>query len=693
MHAKQLIVFFPLLFALSSFAQPTCGFDDAQNAVLRRDSSYKKKADEIEKTIQACIAKHKAARSADNAVVYNIPVVVHVMHTGGEIGTVYNPTDERIQNAIAYLNQVYSGTYPGTEGAGDMQLRFALATKDPACNPTSGIERIDASGLSGYIANGVSNDYGAGSAPGVNELSLKDLSRWNPYQYYNIWVVNKINGRDGTSGSYISGFAFYPFQPAAYDGMVLLATHCLAGDKALPHEMGHAFGLRHVFQGSIGPTACPANNDCTVDGDRVCDTDPISYNTVAGGWDETCRSGINPCTNAPYNINTEHNYMNYTACHTLFTEGQKERVLAIAATVRKSLAGTLAFDSGSPSVSFTPPKAATCTPLTGFQGVHDYFAGILSVDLNNRSVGSSDAYTDTGYVDGTASCMNLIQLTKGATNTLTITDAGFNEEQIGAWIDFNNDGQFDDATEKIFFNPDVKADTASGTFIVPANAVLNTVLRMRVMDDLTEEFAEATISPCYNPTFGQAEDYPVLITAGTLPVNLVSFSGTMENDATQLRWRTETEEALKNYTIEKSTDGLQFFEIARVAAEGTANRSHNYSFRDNHPGAENYYRLRMNNVDGTYATSRIVFLRNHTKQHLLVLNNPFSTYVDLRFQKQGLKAKLQLFNATGAMMAQKIVSEPQGQIRWYLPAQLSRGYYLLKADVDGELFTDKLVKQ
>ena len=61
---------------------------------------------------------------------YTIPVVVHVINTGGAIGTIYNPTDAQILGAIAYLNAVYNGTEPGTQGAGDLQIQFTqLAQK------------------------------------------------------------------------------------------------------------------------------------------------------------------------------------------------------------------------------------------------------------------------------------------------------------------------------------------------------------------------------------------------------------------------------------------------------------------------------------------------------------------------------------------------------------------------------------
>ncbi|MEI9956424.1 MAG: M43 family zinc metalloprotease [Ferruginibacter sp.] len=83
------------------------------------------------------------------------------------------------------------------------------------------------------------------------------------------------------------------------------------------------------MKGSSLNNNCPVNTDCTNNGDKVCDTDPITYNINSGGTiDFSCRTGTNTCTGSAYTVNTEHNFMNYTNCFTLFTNGQKARIQA-----------------------------------------------------------------------------------------------------------------------------------------------------------------------------------------------------------------------------------------------------------------------------------------------------------------------------------------------------------------------------
>ena len=412
-----------LLSSHFTFSQAICGFDVVHNRKLKEDRNYQKHVSAGESAIQTYTQAHPNQIQLPKSVtgekagvpiplgggpLYTIPVVVHVVHTGGAIGSIYNPTDAQIIGAINYLNAVYNGTYPGIQGAGDLQIQFVLAQRDPNCNPTNGINRIDGSSVPGYASAGV---QAAQTTLGTADINIKNLIRWDPTQYYNVWIVDKIDGNDGTSGQFIAGFAYFP-GAGNEDGIVMLATQMISGQKTLPHEIGHAFNLFHPFQGSNDHTMCPPNtfNDCTKDGDKVCDTDPITYNYNAstGVIDFSCRTGTNPCASPPgtaYSANTESNFMNYTNCYTLFTPGQKTRLLASAASpdrlsLSTSLGGTPPGGSCAPKINFeftedqeTEATAAT----TGCRAYKDYsFNMVIGV------APSATATATLNIVSGTA---------------------------------------------------------------------------------------------------------------------------------------------------------------------------------------------------------------------------------------------------------------------------------------------------
>lgn len=375
--SKSSVLFLSFLFLFSAQlqAQPPCAFDKLHARLLQTDPVYARQIEANKLSIQKFIEAHPQRRgpAAKPQAAYTIPVVVHVMHTGGAIGSIYNPTDVQIMGAINYLNQVYAGTFPGmtapVEGGGvvDLEIQFALAQRTPACGATNGINRVDASSLPNYTSNGVN----AMNATGCPDLTMKNFSRWNPADYYNIWVVNKIDGADGTSGQFIAGYAYFAGAPPTLDGTVMLATQMTSGQKTLPHEIGHALNLYHPFEDSDNDTDCPANTNCATTGDLVCDTDPIAlnYNVGSGLYNFACRTGANGCA-APnnYTINTESNFMSYTNCYTLFTNGQKARVqAAMSLPSRASLVSgsNLALTPCGTTINFSQASAARTEDITG----------------------------------------------------------------------------------------------------------------------------------------------------------------------------------------------------------------------------------------------------------------------------------------------------------------------------------------
>lgn len=155
----------------------------------------------------------------------------------------------------------------------------------------------------------------ANTSGAATEISVKNASRWDPERYYNIWIVNKIDGFTSTfcgcacDAGIIAGYAYFLMANNTrqanmnLDGTLMLAGQMKAGEKKLPHEIGHALNLQHPFYGSNSST-CPVNTSPTADGDLCADTDPIN-NPQIDANPFSCRTGTNPCTSTNFNDNTE----------------------------------------------------------------------------------------------------------------------------------------------------------------------------------------------------------------------------------------------------------------------------------------------------------------------------------------------------------------------------------------------------
>ena len=116
---------------------------------------------------------------------------------------------------------------------------------------------------------------------------------------------------------------------------------------------------------------------------------------------------------------------------------------------------------------------------------------------------------NSGNNGGYANYTNLsTTLVKGTSNTITITPAWSGtvyREAYRVWIDYNQDGDFNDAGELVYNRSRTSASSVSGSFTVPASA-LNGATRMRVSMKYN-----ASPTPCETFTYGEVEDYTVII--------------------------------------------------------------------------------------------------------------------------------------------------------------------------------------
>ena len=250
-----------------------------------------------------------AAEVVENrAAIYTIPVVFHVVHTNGE----ENISREQILDQMRVLNQDYNLLNPnlsklrtvfkGLEA--DCQIKFELATIDPAGKCFDGINRI---------YSPVHNIHD------MDNEQAKKLAYWDYKKYLNIWVVTNII--EPSSQGVILGYAVFPFNMNPNgDGIVIRHDRvgtigtAVASDsgRTLTHEVGHWLGLFHTFQGGC------ANQDL------VDDTPPVESTFT----NASCPANGNSCSEANDKPDMWENYMDYSngSCQCLFTLKQKARM-------------------------------------------------------------------------------------------------------------------------------------------------------------------------------------------------------------------------------------------------------------------------------------------------------------------------------------------------------------------------------
>ncbi|MFN8166031.1 MAG: PKD domain-containing protein [Bacteroidia bacterium] len=150
----------------------------------------------------------------------------------------------------------------------------------------------------------------------------------------------------------------------------------------------------------------------------------------------------------------------------------------------------------------TGPRATSCYPVTTNYccgiGITEFRIG--GTPLDNITPDAIDGYQDYTCTD-TATLLTNLPYQYFATTGFTYS------ESFKMWLDINNDGTLDPATEEIA--SDNALTNHSGWFTIPdAGAVFGQPLRLRIASDYT---ANPTPTPCLDLQYGQIEDYSVFL--------------------------------------------------------------------------------------------------------------------------------------------------------------------------------------
>jgi PKD repeat protein len=297
------------------------------DAALREQFPQMGDGKDFEQWLAPKVRRYQEAAQLRSVV--TLPIVFHIIHNGSEVGSPDNVAAELVYAQIEQANNDFRRK-PGTSGyneheaGADIEIEFCPAYFAPDGSPLSepGIHRINR------------HDYDWPDPPFTRtyiESFLKGATQFDPEKYINVWVLDmQSSSGDGV----VLGYSQLPSMsglPGVADNAGLAETDGVAiapftvgsttqpntsgileygKGRSLTHELGHFFGLRHIW------------------GDAGCGTDDFCEDTPESDAANTgCSAGHVSC-------GTEdmiENYMDYTDddCMNTFTQDQKARMITV----------------------------------------------------------------------------------------------------------------------------------------------------------------------------------------------------------------------------------------------------------------------------------------------------------------------------------------------------------------------------
>ncbi len=187
--------------------------------------------------------------------------------------------------------------------------------------------------------------------------------------------------------------------------------------------------------------------------------------------------------------------------------------------------------------------------------------------------------------------------------------------------------------------------------------------------------------------------------ASLLPVVLNQFAAVLTyNQLVEISWATSQEVNSNYFSIQRSSDAVNFNEIGKTKAKGFSSINTDYSFTDPESlNGTSYYRLEMVDKDGKFEYSKVISISSDTKTtSVVVFNNPFTDQVRL-LVNTGIPDNLRftMTDLLGRVCLQQYHTTQKGSnfIDLQSSNAISAGIYFLNIKSNTINRTIKLIKQ
>lgn len=137
----------------------------------------------------------------------------------------------------------------------------------------------------------------------------------------------------------------------------------------------------------------------------------------------------------------------------------------------------------------------------------------------------------------------------------------------------------------------------------------------------------------------------------TLPIVLLNFETTCENDHPLLNWTTVTEINNDYFTIERSPDMEHFEEITTINGKGNSSIQSTYQWIDTNPlNTTSYYRLKQTDFDGSSKYLGTTPINCFKEKAITIYPNPTSDNVTINFGTNHQNMKIEIKNILGQVI-------------------------------------------
>jgi Concanavalin A-like lectin/glucanases superfamily/Secretion system C-terminal sorting domain len=287
--------------------------------------------------------------------------------------------------------------------------------------------------------------------------------------------------------------------------------------------------------------------------------------------------------------------------------------------------GTVAFDGTVNQLNYNLINGTTrltSGAAIGNASAHDYVNPIKTASIAHASAESFTVTSTSGNPDG----IHVYRVDEQP-NTLTGTlGVGDNNKYFGVFQVGGTTPQYT-AVYSYNGNPLVNATNE------------NTLALFKRNDNATTAWnngnAALNITAKTLTLTGQSTEYILGSSGAALPLNLISFSGQLQNTAVHLQWKTSNEINTASFEVECANGSTAFKSVGTVLSVNLSNGS-DYNFVHVNTFAKEvvqYYRLKIIDKDGSFKYSNIIRISNPVNKQFTVFPSPAQAVITISSSK------------------------------------------------------------
>jgi surface protein len=175
----------------------------------------------------------------------------------------------------------------------------------------------------------------------------------------------------------------------------------------------------------------------------------------------------------------------------------------------------------------------------------------------------------------------------------------------------------------------------------------------------------------------------------TLPIHLTSFTATPQQNKVLLQWQTATEINNNYFTVQRSSNSDNWYDIATIKDAGNSSVVKKYTSTDNSPlQGISYYRIKQTDFNGSFSYSEVRSVELGIRNlGISVYPNPASNELHINTES---KATFKMFNAIGKQIITSNLTQGDNNINIQ---QLSQGVYVAVIETANGVVTKKVIKE